>query len=37
MSEYSIKSTCSYVNYNIKEALIATYTAPNPLKGVPMG
>jgi hypothetical protein len=35
MSEYSIESTLAYVNYNIKEALIATYTAPILLREYP--
>lgn len=26
MSEYSIKSTVRYVNYNMRDALIATYS-----------
>ncbi len=35
MSEYSIESTLAYINYNIKEALIATYTAPILLREYP--
>ena len=35
MSEYSIKSTLAYVNYNIKEALFATYVAPILLREYP--